>query len=86
MFGGGIADGIEPVPTIQQALEREDIGSGTLQEIPVPEGSRADAAYVLVRDGFPVRYYGLRHITDPRGPIGWGVETFNFCGDVGLSG
>jgi hypothetical protein len=49
----------------------------------VPEDYRheGDVAYVLIRDGYPVRLYMVARIEG-----GWGVPHVWFCGDVGATG
>lgn len=83
LTGGGAQDFVEPAETLEAALEREDVGEGALQEVPVPEDYRreADVAYVLMRDGYPVRLYMVARIEG-----GWGVPHVLFCGDVGATG
>jgi uncharacterized protein len=83
LIGGAVRDGAEPAPTLRAALAREDVGAGSLKEVPVPEGRtpEIDVAYVLVRDGFPVRLYLVDHTE-----LGWAVPYVNSCGDTGDSG
>lgn len=83
LLGGAQLDGVTRSPTPDAAIARQNPGDGKLVRLQrrANRSRQADAEYLLVRGGVPIRLYSLDHSA-----VGWSVDSISFCGDIGGSG